>query len=106
MFIQLIGNKITEQTCTCPYFEDYDNVCKHIVAVLYYIRRNGMHDDEFIVTISQDIQELLDETSNEELRRFVFNLAKKKRDFREDFFGEFGWIYFLPVISSYFLTTQ
>lgn len=90
VFIQLTGSEVTEQTCTCPYFEDYDNVCKHIVAVLYYIRSNEMHDDEFIVTVSQDIQDILNDTTDEELRRFVFDLAKRNRNFREDFFGEFG----------------
>lgn len=90
VFIQLLGNKVVEQTCTCPYFEDYDNVCKHIVAVLYYIRENEMHNDEFIVTVSQDIQELLNETTDAELRSFVLNLAKRNRDFREAFFNEFG----------------
>lgn len=49
-----------------------------------------MHDDEFIVTVSQDIQGLLAETTGEELRRFIHNHAKRNREFREAFFGEFG----------------
>jgi len=32
-------NKLKEFSCTCPY--DYGNICKHIVAVLYYLNNEN-----------------------------------------------------------------
>lgn len=90
VYIKLGKNKVENQTCTCPYFEDWDNVCKHIVAVLYYIRDAEMHKEEYTTNITEEIKDLLAETKSKELRDFVLEYAKTHRDFRKDLFAEFG----------------
>ncbi|MDR0969196.1 MAG: SWIM zinc finger family protein [Lentimicrobiaceae bacterium] len=81
--IKLNGDEIVSWDCDCPY--DYDDICKHIVAVLLYIKD---HRDEHPVTIemplseSQDqLSEILKQTNNKELIAFLSEYADKDPDF-------------------------
>lgn len=88
IFINIQKNQVIEQTCTCPYFEDYDNDCKHIVAVLYQIRKANLLNEKS--SVGSDLENALKEVTEDELRFFVLEYAKRNRVFRSDFFDEFG----------------
>lgn len=38
--LSIKNNKIDYCTCTCPYFIGNNGMCKHIIAVIYYIKEN------------------------------------------------------------------
>ena len=88
VFVKIENEKVTDYTCTCPY--DYGDVCKHIVAVLYYIRDAEMHKEEYFSTIEDDLIEVMKTIPAKELYTYIINYAKRHREFREDFFEEFG----------------
>lgn len=88
VFVKIEDNKVSEYSCTCPY--DYGDVCKHIVAVLYYIRDAEMHEEEYTHTVEDDLIEVMKTIPAKELYNYIIHYAKRHRDFREDFFEEFG----------------
>ena len=88
VFVKIEDQKVSEYTCTCPY--DYGDVCKHIVAVLYYIRDAEMHEEEYTHTVEDDLIEVMKTIPAKELYHYIINYAKRHRDFREDFFEKFG----------------
>ncbi len=81
VYVKIKDGEITESYCDCPY--DFGNTCKHEVAVYYKIRKS-----EFIDT-KEKIGEILGNLDDEMLRRFVNNLLKKDRDFRQNFLRKF-----------------
>jgi uncharacterized Zn finger protein len=81
VYVRIDGRRIVEHSCTCPY--DWGHTCKHEVAVFYKIR-NG----DFVDT-GEKLERILDSLSENDLRRFVFDLAKKDRRFRRNFLREF-----------------
>jgi uncharacterized Zn finger protein len=86
VFVKIENEKVTDYTC--PY--DYGDVCKHIVAVLYYIRDAEMHKEEYFSTIEDDLVEVMKTIPAKELYTYIINYAKRHREFREDFFEKFG----------------
>jgi uncharacterized Zn finger protein len=91
VFIKLNNkHEITQHYCSCPY--DYGDVCKHIVATLYYIRDSGMYAEphnnftakatKIIATLSEaEIRDfLLDSLKESRKLRKLFRLAFKKKD--------------------------
>ncbi len=81
LYIKLKGDAIIEHECDCPY--DYGDVCKHKIAVFYAIRHGNFSDT------SDKLNAVLENTHDAALRRFVFNLLKKDRNFRREFLREF-----------------
>jgi uncharacterized Zn finger protein len=79
---------VVSQTCTCPY--DWGDVCKHVVAVLYYLREKGLNNLKEKTGFKKQLKIILKEASGKELRQFIYQYAKRNRDFRELFFEEFG----------------
>ena len=79
---------IEEHECDCPY--DWGDVCKHIVAVLYHIRQNKLHQKGQNGTVASQLRLVVEDMSVEELRDFVLTYAKRDREFREDLISEFG----------------
>lgn len=77
--------------CTCPYFEQA--YCKHIAAVLYAIDGDEYeYDNEYEDQYEYedecaydngyqendiDIQDILDKTSNQQIKDFMYNILKK-----------------------------
>jgi tetratricopeptide (TPR) repeat protein len=83
--IKLNGDEIVSWDCNCPY--DYGDMCKHVVAVLLYIRDNR---DEYPVTIEvplsdsqEQLTEILKQSNNKELISFLSKYADKHPDFYE-----------------------
>jgi uncharacterized Zn finger protein len=89
VFVQISKGKAVEHSCDCPY--DWGDVCKHIVAVLYYIRdietEGKDYDNE---GVTSQLKTIIDDISEQDLRDYVLFYASRNRQFREDFTEEFG----------------
>lgn len=48
VWVGLTEEIFEESYCTCPYFEDRDEPCKHIVAALYAADERGFYPDRFL----------------------------------------------------------
>lgn len=81
IFVRFNDKTIIEHECDCPY--DWGDVCKHKVAVFYAIRNGNFADT------GDKINLLLENLHNDALRRFVGNLLKKDRSFRQEFLRAF-----------------
>ncbi len=81
VFVRLDDKTIVGHECDCPY--DWGNVCKHKVAVFYAIRSGDFKDT------GDKLNLLLENLHNDALRRFVADLLKKDRSFRQEFLREF-----------------
>jgi uncharacterized Zn finger protein len=88
VFIKIENDNVTEHSCTCP--DNYNDVCKHISAVLYHIRDAEMHKEEYFSTIEDELIEVMKTIPAKELYDYIINYAKRNRKFRQDFFEEFG----------------
>jgi uncharacterized Zn finger protein len=89
VFIEISKGKVIEHSCDCPY--DWGDVCKHVVAVLYYIRDIeilGESTDK--EGVKSQLQLIIDDISEQDLRDYVLFYALRNRQFREDFTEEFG----------------
>jgi uncharacterized Zn finger protein len=89
VFIEISKGKVIEHSCDCPY--DWGDVCKHVVAVLYYIRDTeilGESTDK--EGVKSQLQLIIDDISEQDLRDYVIFYALRNRQFREDFTEEFG----------------
>lgn len=81
VYVKLNGNEILEYECDCPY--DYGNTCKHAVAVFYKLRAKDFTDS------AEKLKNILSNLETDTLRKFVTNLLKKDRKFRNEFLREF-----------------
>jgi uncharacterized Zn finger protein len=89
VFVEISKGKVVEHSCDCPY--DWGDVCKHVVAVLYYIRDTeilGKSTDK--EGVKSQLQLIIDDISEQDLRDYVLFYALRNRQFREDFTEEFG----------------
>lgn len=81
VYVKITDGIIVESFCSCPY--DWGDTCKHEVAVYYKLRKSDFADT------SSEINEIFDNLHDDALRRFVSNLLKKDREFRQNFLREF-----------------
>lgn len=81
VYVKLNGETIVEYECDCPY--DYGNTCKHAVAVFYKLRAKDYTNS------AEKLKDLMDNLHADALRKFVTNLLKKDRKFRNEFMREF-----------------
>jgi uncharacterized Zn finger protein len=89
VFVEISKGKVVEHSCDCPY--DWGDVCKHVVAVLYYIRDTkilGESTDK--EGVKSQLQLIIDDMSEQDIRDYVLFYALRNRQFREDFTEEFG----------------
>ena len=102
--ITLEDGMITDYGCDCPY--DLGPVCKHVVAALYYLREEM--EDQYIEieenpkqttlsdqpakrkTITEQVNELLEIISHDELKLFIVEQAATNRSFRNLFLSSFA----------------
>ncbi|CAA6805532.1 MAG: Unknown protein [uncultured Campylobacterales bacterium] len=82
--LKIHKNTIIEHHCNCPY--DMGPVCKHIVAVIFYLKQ----EDKLIKPINKQIEKLLKIISHEELINFVQINIKKDQKFRNCFLSSFS----------------
>jgi uncharacterized Zn finger protein len=89
VFVEISKGKVVEHSCDCPYY--WGDVCKHVVAVLYYIRDTeilGESTDK--EGVKSQLQLIIVDISEQDLRDYVLFYALRNRQFREDFTEEFG----------------
>ncbi len=81
IYVKLEGRNIVEKSCDCPY--DWGDTCKHEVAVFYKLRAGDFTDS------AGKLREILGNLTDKALRKFVSDLLKKDRDFRNEFLRTF-----------------
>jgi len=95
--LEISNNTIVEHNCDCPY--DMGPVCKHIVAVIFYLQQDklNLNQPNFTIpkkkktkSVSQQVKELLKAISHKELIEFVQENSKKDKKFRNYFLASFG----------------
>jgi uncharacterized Zn finger protein len=89
VFVEISKGKVVEHSCDCPY--DWGDVCKHVVAVLYYIRDTEILGESIDKEgVKSQLQLIIDDISEQDLRDYILFYALRNRQFREDFTEEFG----------------
>lgn len=118
--LHIINNVVHTYSCTCPYDMGEGEVCKHVAAVLFELQKDALFlDDQPTLkgkstkfaksttvkpekkapkakaapkrkTIAQQIEDLLEQTSEEKLRTFVRDMAIKDRELRSVLMQRFG----------------
>ena len=95
--LEIRNNTIIHFNCDCPY--DLGPVCKHIVAVIFYLKQDEL---ELSATtpkttkakkaqpINQQVKRLLDTISHEDLVKFVIENSKKDKKFRNCLLATFS----------------
>jgi len=93
---------IEEHVCDCPY--DMGPVCKHIAAVLFYLQQDELELDKKTKTtkpthavnppkrksVAQQVDELLEKASHDELKQFIKYKAAQNPSFRNLFLSSFA----------------
>lgn len=90
---------ITEYVCDCPY--DMGPVCKHVAAVIFYLQQDEFELDKKAnkkqksksvkrKTVAQQVDELLEKTTLDELKQFVREKALVNVPFRNLFLSSFA----------------
>ncbi len=81
---------ITEYVCDCPY--DMGPVCKHVAAVIFYLQQDELElnkKTKRAKTVTQQIDELLEKATHEELKQFICEKVSANAAFRNLFLSSF-----------------
>ena len=95
--IKFKGREIVNWDCDCPY--DWGPVCKHVVAVLFAIRKNW--DSQQVIKSTQktivqrkpkeqQLKEILQKVSQDELVSFIEDYAYQHNRFFNEFLVHFA----------------
>jgi len=93
---------ITEYVCDCPY--DFGPVCKHVAAVIFHLQQDELELNKKTKsvktsqtakpakrkTVAQQVDELLEKASHDELKQFVREKASQNAPFRNLFLSSFA----------------
>ena len=97
--LKVKNKNVIENSCTCPY--DMGSVCKHTVAVLFYMQQEELGlkpaDKEQAKkkpktkkkTVSEQVDEILGKLSHDELKKFLKELSLSDPSFRRSFLANF-----------------
>ncbi|WP_338815379.1 SWIM zinc finger family protein [Bernardetia sp. Wsw4-3y2] len=86
VYVQIEEETIIAWNCTCPYD---GNICKHVVAVLYYIHDSKMWLELPKNNILDEIESIFNTLSKTEIKNFLFDYFKKNDEIRDDFLEKF-----------------
>jgi len=100
--LSLKNGIITEFVCDCPY--DMGPVCKHVAAVIFYLQQDELELNKKTKkaktdqttkpakrkTVAQQIDELLEKATHDELKQFVREKAIQNAPFRNLFLSSFA----------------
>jgi hypothetical protein len=98
--LEITDGSVTEHWCDCPY--DMGPVCKHVVAVLFYLQQEEMELSQprkkkqsagktlKKKTVEEQVLELLGKLSPEELKQFTFEQCISNPSFRQVFISGFA----------------
>lgn len=103
--LTLKNGVVSEYVCDCPY--DFGPVCKHVTAVIFYLQQDELElskktkrakTDQATKpakrkTVAQQVDELLEKASHEELKQFVREKASQNAPFRNLFMSSFAQHY-------------
>jgi uncharacterized Zn finger protein len=92
---------ITEHVCDCPY--DFGPVCKHVAAVIFYLQQDELELNNKTKraktnqtskpakrkTVAEQVDELLEKATHDELKQFVREQALQNASFRNLFLSSF-----------------
>ncbi len=90
---------VVSHFCTCPY--DFGPVCKHEVAVLFYMLQNELNLSENKPkkkkvqkkpTVENQIKTILHSLDQDALQKFIIEQCKQDKKFRNYFLATFGHI--------------
>jgi uncharacterized Zn finger protein len=101
VYLTLQNGMVTEYACDCPY--DMGPVCKHIAAVIFYLQRDELELNNKTKkpksrksakpkkrkTMAQQVDELLEKASHDELKQFIREKASGNTSFRNLFLLSF-----------------
>ncbi len=85
VLVKLNDSQVVNYECDCPY--DWGDICKHIAAVLYHFKNKGVKSAES--GLSLELNSLLTNLSNQQLRDYIRNLLSRNRQFRNIFLRDF-----------------
>jgi hypothetical protein len=98
--ISLTDGIISECICVCPY--DMGPICKHIVAVCFHLRQGGPNPKKHAArstksrkpakrkTMADQVNELLEKITLDELKQFTSEVVLPDRSLREIFLSSFA----------------
>lgn len=100
--LTLKNGQITEYVCNCPY--DSGPVCKHLAAVIFYMQQDELALNKKTKktkagqtvksskrkTLAQQIDDLLEKVSHDELKQFIKEKAAQEASFRNLFLSSFA----------------
>lgn len=94
---------ISEYACSCPY--DMGPVCKHVVAVIFYLQQEEIKIYKKTVkktavikqvpkkkTIEEQVDGILEKLSHEQLKEFIKERCLSERTFRQSFLANFSFL--------------
>jgi len=79
---------VLEHSCDCPY--DWGDVCKHKVAVFYYIKDAELYDEPVNKEAFKDIMKRLKRYDKDELFTLFMRIVKRNEKFRQILRDELG----------------
>lgn len=95
--LEVENDTIIEHNCDCPY--DMGSVCKHVVAVIFYLQQDELELNQITPnspkkkktkSVNQQVKELIKDISYNELIEFVEENCKRDKKFRNYFLASFG----------------
>ena len=93
--LEIENEKIIDYFCSCPYSENGEYTCKHMAAVLYYLRDNDV----------AELEKIKEEKSNQtksELEKIYDRMQREVKNIsdRNGFINFYNGKYFLNLISN------
>ena len=99
--LKVVDDIIVEHRCDCPY--DWGPVCKHVAAVIFYMKQDelGLSQEKILPagkpkkkkrrkSVAQQVKEILDKVSHEDLKKFIQEQCKRDKQFRSLFLSGFA----------------
>lgn len=101
--ITVKNDVITEYVCTCPY--DMGPVCKHVVAVIFYLQQNELNlkvkakkntseakKTTKKKTVAEQVDDILEKLPPESLKEYLKEQCIKDSSFRQLFLARFAYL--------------
>jgi hypothetical protein len=101
--ITMKNDVITEYDCTCPY--DMGSVCKHVVAVIFYLQQNELNLKVKVKknpaeakktpkkkTVAEQVDDILEKIPPESVKEYLKEQCIKDSSFRHLFLARFAYL--------------
>lgn len=87
VYVSIKDGKLIDADCSCPYASD-GNFCKHEAALLYYLEDEDCDEvEDGYATCFDEIAEILDSLSKNEMKKILLSLASEEQSVRERLYG-------------------